>query len=156
VGLLGGLGSAKFGSSLFGMNYGCFLQYSWNNEYINFSYNHLPHFEINFSNTKSYDVSKFNRLELSYGRITCLKESQKLLRHIYFSGSIGISYNYINYYLDEYVLSSSKMLITEQFGVSLSGAMLIMNFWGTEFKYHIISNFKPYVELGAIVKIKVL
>ena len=48
------------------------------------------------------------------------------------------------------------MLITEQFGVSLSGAMLIMNFWGTEFKYHIISNFKPYVELGAIVKIKVL
>jgi len=132
--------------------------YNWDNEYLSFSYNHLA--TMKFDNWGSNDdYSNYNRFELCYGRITCLKENHKVFQHMFISGSIGVSYNSIRYYInsdDRFFQNGSETSeIGFPLGVSLTNSFGHSMFGGLEYKYHFVLHHMGYGEISFLLMAKI-
>lgn len=158
IGISGGFSPARFEYSSYLLELGGHILYNWDYEYISFSYNKV--FAFHFDGED--DESQFHRFELIYGRVTCLKENHKLFRNIFVGASIGLSYNIIDYYQDEYTFLSLRRntLKTQIFGIPMgiiiTGPIGKDFYGGTWYTFHIVSNKKPYVSFKYFFMINIL
>jgi hypothetical protein len=134
-------------SALF-LDYGAQVLYAYDNQYFMFSYNRVDAFNLKFDSNQKDDNSKMDRLELNYGRVTCLKENHKLLSHIIVGAMIGLAYNSIRYYKTDIDFDQSNATKANKveipLGVTISNPLGKQTFMAFEMKYHILSSGMSY------------
>ena len=144
LGLSVGFSPIVFGHSSYWLDLGGQIFYTFNNQYFSFSYNRVNSFNLKFDSNEKDDDSNMDRVELLYGRISCLKEGHKLFSRIYVGVLIGLSYNSIRYYSDQIAYDQGHAIIANQigipFGITLSNSFGHSIFGCMEMKYHFIPN----------------
>lgn len=156
IGFSGGVSPEKFGSSTYLLEIGGHILHNWNEDYIAFSYNRLFAFRLNFGDSNNEnDESQFHRLELIYGRITCLKENHKVFRHIFVGASIGISYNIVSYYRDDIAYDQKNISRIQKLGIligiSITNPLGGRFYSGMYYVYQIISKETPYINFKCFI-----
>jgi hypothetical protein len=154
LGLGSGFAMKNIGYSQFLLRLDGNILYNWDNNFINLSYNKLFEFTIPFPGSNLGNAN-FQRVELNYGYSMIISKNHKLFKHISFSSSIGVSYNYIKYFKDEKAGYLNQIYIGRYPGIPI-GIALTNNigkdvYFGWEIKYQIISKFVPYGELNAFL-----
>jgi hypothetical protein len=159
IGISGGLTNAEIGLSRFTSNYGFSIQYVNGNDFISLNYDRLLHtyFSMKEFIYTNDDGSNYNRIELRYGQITSMSESQKFLRYVYVGYSLGLSYNLVKYYnmVQHQSTLASKELIGVPIGLSVTNSFSESFFSGVEWKYYIIAKNVPYTEFCFFIKFNI-
>ena len=158
LGLNTGFSAKNIGYSSFLPKLGGNILYNWDNNFVTLSYNKLFEFTIPFAGS-NLGKSNFQRLELLYGYTMVISKKHKLFKHISFSASIGVSYNYIKYYKDEYSSMVNHLSVNQSAGVPI-GIAITNNigkvvYFGWELKYHIIQKIAPYGEVAGFIMVNV-
>ena len=141
-------------------DYGAQVIYALDDQYLMFSYSRIDAFNLKFDSNQKDDDSKMNRLELCYGRVTCLKEDHKVFRNIVVGAMIGVGYNSMRYYNDQiaYMESNATYInkIELPIGVTISNSLGKQTFMALEMKYHFIAGGMSYPDFKYIFALNIL
>lgn len=159
LGISAGFSPVTLGQSSFLFDAGARVLRVDNNQSFSLSYSRVFDFQLKFDSGAKDDDSKMDRLELTYGRMTCLSEGHKLFRHIFVGASVGISYNSIRYYKDMLSFDQGNAINVKKIGipvgVTLTNSPGNSIFWGYEIKYHLISGGLSYPEFNVCASFNV-
>jgi hypothetical protein len=141
-------------------DYGAEVIYALDNQYLMFSYSRIDAFNLKFDSNQKDDDSKMDRLELCYGRITCLKEDHKVFRNIFVGAMIGVAYNSIRYYNDQIAYMESNATCINKFelpiGVTISNSLGKQTVMTLEMKYHILASGMSYPDFKYFIAFNIL
>jgi hypothetical protein len=155
-----GLSVKQIGSSQFLGKLGANVLYNWDtNNFVSLSYNRVYEFHIPFGVADYYGNASFHRLEMLYGYTMIISKKHKLFKHLSFAASIGVSYNYINYFRDDLAVYSNHLFSIGYpgipIGITISNNIGHSIYFGWELKYHIIQKFSPYGEVAGFIMVNI-
>jgi len=141
-------------------DYGGQVIYALDNQYLMFSYSRVDAFNLKFDSKQKDDDSKMDRLELCYGRVTCLKEDHKVFRNIIVGAMIGVAYNSIRYYSNDLAFDQGNATNIHRLelpiGVTISNSLGKQTFMVLEMKYHILDGGMSYPDFKYFITFNIL
>jgi len=160
VGVRGGLSFRMVNESNYVFSLGGSTLYNWENNLISFSMNRGYSFYLEMNDTKTnYDNSKYYRYEICYGKLLKLHETHPVFKYLYFTYSLGLSYNIFHFFEDQDALSKNiakRMdIVGLPVGLAITNGIGKSIFAGVELKFHVFQKIKTHGEYSSFIMITI-
>ncbi|MDP3149286.1 MAG: hypothetical protein Q8N83_09190 [Ignavibacteria bacterium] len=155
VGFRGGLSFGKVNASNYVFSFGGPVLYNWGNNFISASFNRgfTYYLEMNTDN------SNYSRYEINYGKALKLHETHPLFKYLYFTYSVGLSYNVFHFFEDQDALSKNiakrKEMVGLPIGLAFTNEIGKSIFAGVELKFHVFQKIKTHGEYSGFIMINI-
>ncbi|MDP2366473.1 MAG: hypothetical protein Q8M94_22190 [Ignavibacteria bacterium] len=155
LGFRTGLSARMVNESNYIFNLGGSTFYNWENNFISASFNrgYTFYFEMNRDNSKYY------RYEICYGKVLRLHETHPVFKYLYFTYTVGLSYNIFNFFEDQNALSKNIAKKIEMVGLPIGLAFTNRIgkslFGGVELKFHVFQKINTHGELSSFIMVNI-
>jgi hypothetical protein len=160
LGFRGGFSFRTVNESNYVFSLGGSTLYNWENNFISFSYNRGYSFYLQMGDNKNnHDNSKYNRYEVCYGKVLKLHETHPIFKYIYFTYSVGLSYNIFDFFEDQNTLSKNITNRMEMIGLPIGLAFTSRIgkslYGGVELKFHVFQKINTHGELSSFLMVNI-
>lgn len=155
LGIRGGLSLRMVNESNYITTFGGPVLYNWENNFISASFNGGFTYYLGINT----DNSNYYRYEINYGKALKLHETHVLLKHLFFTYSVGISYNVFHYFEDLDAVYENlvrrKEMVGFPIGFAFTNKLGNSLFAGLEVKFHVFQKIKTHQEFSSFIMINI-
>ncbi len=155
VGIRGGLSFRIINESNYITSFGTPVLYNWENNFVSASVNKGFTYYLGIKT----DNSTYYRYDINYGKALKLHETHLLLKHLFFTYSVGISYNVFHFFEDKDAvyenLVQRKEMVGFPIGFAFTNKIGSSLFAGLEVKFHVFQKIQTHQEFSSFIMINI-